>query len=49
MSDNLPIGAENDSNAPYNEQEYFECSECGKKMATDKGVCSNKCFKASML
>ena len=27
----------------------FECSECGKLMEEDKGVCSSVCFDASML
>ncbi len=31
------------------EQEEFECSECGKPMARDTGVCSGICFEASML
>lgn len=46
---NYPVGAEHDSNAPFNQQEEFECTECGKPMDSDKGVCSNACFKASML
>jgi len=27
----------------------YQCSECGKPMHQDKGVCSDICFEASML
>ena len=27
----------------------FECPECGEPMYEDKGVCSNECFKASLI
>ena len=27
----------------------YRCSECGKPMHQDKGVCSDICFEASML
>lgn len=37
-----------DRDTPEEELE-FECTECGKPMATDKGTCSNKCFQASQL
>lgn len=30
-------------------EETFECSECGKEMKKDKGVCSGQCFESSML
>ena len=47
---NLPIGTKNDPKAPWNEpDEVYECTECGKEMETDKGVCSTACHKASML
>lgn len=46
---NYPLGADNDSSAPFNETETFECSVCGIEMETDKGVCSKQCFKADML
>lgn len=47
--DNYPLGAKDNPNAPYNEKEQFECSECGFLMDKDKGVCSMVCFRASML
>ena len=46
MNSNTPIGAEHEPNAPYNEQSVFECNVCGRDMDSDKGVCSNICFKA---
>lgn len=50
MNNNLPIGSENDPEAPYNQNDNeFECTECGKSMSSDSGVCSSKCFKTSML
>lgn len=47
---NYPTGAENDPNAPYNQNDNdFECSECGTPLSSDKGVCSKECYKSSML
>lgn len=46
MGDNLPIGENNNSEAPYNEKEEFECNVCGISI-DKKGICkSNACFKA---
>ena len=30
------------------QDEAFTCSECGKKMKKDNGVCSQKCHETSM-
>jgi len=46
---NLPAGAEHDSNAPFNEEENFECNVCGAIMESDIGVCSSECQKVDML
>jgi hypothetical protein len=49
MSD-YPVGSENDTQAPYNQNDNeFECTECGKPMSSDSGVCSGKCLKSAML
>jgi len=34
---------------PWEDEPQFECSECGKLMEQNKGVCSSVCFDASML
>jgi len=31
------------------QEEKYTCSECGKEMSTDSGVCSQKCHEASMI
>lgn len=43
---NLPVGSENDSNAPWNNETGFTCSVCDKKI-NNEGICNSKaCFKA---
>jgi hypothetical protein len=36
-------------NDPQEEKDVYYCSECDAEMDTDKGVCSSRCHKASML
>lgn len=51
MSDNKPIGADDDPNAPFNQRENeFVCSECGKPLNSNIGNCGSiKCLKSAML
>lgn len=49
IENNIPAGAENHPNAPWNDTEEFECKECGEPMSEDSGYCSNSCWKASLL
>ena len=51
MSNNKPIGADDDVNAPFNQDENeYECSECGKSLSSDIGNCGSKnCLKSAML
>lgn len=44
---NLPLGAEFDKSAPWNEKEEFFCRECDAEMDSDRWYCSTKCFNAS--
>lgn len=44
---NLPIGSENDPNAPWNNEQHA-CYECGKPIDVDDMYCSQSCFIASM-
>lgn len=40
LSDNLPAGAENDINAPFNEEEYKPCPSCkGEGTQTNSEDC----------
>ena len=49
MNSNIPAGAENDPNAPWNNEEEFECNVCGKPIHKE-GICKSKaCFKADMM
>jgi DNA-directed RNA polymerase subunit RPC12/RpoP len=32
----------------WEDEELYECMECGKEMTENKTVCSNECFNASM-
>lgn len=44
---NLPIGAGNDPNAPWNTEEHA-CYQCGKPIDIDNRYCSERCAIASM-
>ena len=33
---------------PWEEEQLYECMECGEEMTENKTVCSNECFNASM-
>lgn len=46
---NTPAGADNDPNAPWNEKDDFECTECGAPVEKEFSQCSKDCIKASML
>jgi len=35
-------------NNPEDEKDVFECTECGKEMSKNNGVCSSECHKSSM-
>jgi hypothetical protein len=41
--DNLPLGAEFDSNAPFNEQEENYCKHCSVEIDENKSYCSKAC------
>lgn len=43
---NLPVGAENDPNAPWNEEKEYECAMCGEPMSKNTTYCSNACYFA---
>lgn len=47
---NIPVGSDNDPNAPWNEREEdFECDECGVPI-NKEGLCGSKhCLEASMI
>lgn len=42
---NLPAGADNDPNAPYNKTDNY-CLVCDKPLNTNKAYCSERCRKA---
>jgi|TARA_E500000178_G_scaffold295321_1_gene301065 hypothetical protein len=34
---------------PWEDKPQFECSQCGKPLKKDIGICSSTCFNASLL
>ena len=36
-------------NDPQEEKDVWYCTECDTEMDSDKGVCSSRCHKASMI
>lgn len=40
---NLPSGAENDPNAPYNETENY-CNVCDEPIGINSSYCSQSCW-----
>ena len=47
LASNLPAGAENDPNAPWNNEEpIWDCAVCGTPTDAMDGYCSSECFMA---